>query len=621
MSAFSEVADPLYSRRSLGISETVAFVRRHVRVMVAIILASTAIAAVASLNMPKFYTASSTLVLERSDVRPFEFEVELQRQLRDRSAAETEMDILTSRFFGGRVVDAMGLIKDPRFNTYLPPVEEPLRERIRLDLAERLSFFPLSLRERLGLGPPPASRWMPNETRQRDRAITALLSHVKVTRRGESLAVFVQVSHEDPELAAAVANSMAKFYVESSLELKQNAKAALRMRAHSTGGAVAFLRERIAQPLLGSLRGEEARILRERADLASTYGSNHPKLVKADAELASVRQMLDEEIQRILLDLEDAAARPSARIVSSAEVPTAPSSPSPRFVVSSAFVGSTLLAFLIALLLEATDKRIRSGERVSQLLRLPNLAYALKIPRRGRGARDPVSYIAQRPQSAFAESMRSLYLACRVSSTDNPRQTLMITSCLPEEGKTSVALGLAMTAASDGRRTVLLDLDLHRCGVRQALGIEFQGPTLENLLLNECRVDEAAWQSPKSPNLHVIGANRRPKQPSLLLNSARLRDVIATLKSEYEVVIVDTPPILIVDDANWLTPLVDGVIVVVHWGKTNEDALIEAAERLRMNHAPLLGTVINKVDPNLHARHGHGGTLKYVMNARGYFFN
>ena len=162
-------------------------------------------------------------------------------------------------------------------------------------------------------------------------------------------------------------------YVESSLEFKRDERIADKERALKTRGAVRFLRQSIAQPLLVTLRSEEARLQQTKDELASSFGKNHPRIVALDAQLASVQSQIEAEVQRIILDFEAESLKPSARILSLAEVPAFPSFPKPRVIISAALLGSAFLAVLLAIIVEATDTRIRSGRRTERLLEIPNL--------------------------------------------------------------------------------------------------------------------------------------------------------------------------------------------------------------------------------------------------------
>ena len=202
-----------------------------------------------------------------------------------------------------------------------------------------------------------------------------------MARNGESLAVRIDVWSQDPKVAETIANAIATMYVESSLEVKQDERVADKQRAITTGGAVSFLRQSITQPLLQTLRSEEARLEQERAELAANLGENHPKILNKDSQIATVRKMTSDEVRRILSDLEVESLKPSARIVSLAEVPNSPSFPVPGIMIPAAFAGSTLLAFLLALILDAADTRIRSGRQTLQLLQIPNLGYLPEMTR------------------------------------------------------------------------------------------------------------------------------------------------------------------------------------------------------------------------------------------------
>lgn len=595
--------------RTLGLKEIFELVRRRLGLITLVIVLGTALSVLVAYYAPKTYKASSMVVLERTDTRPFAPEADLKSLERDRSAADTELDVLTSRMFLGRVVDSLGLINNPDFNTYLANNVKPgsadagskASDSYLSSLVDKVSSLLDKVKSFFQSKPAP----LPSAEKQRDRAITNVLSRAAVARTGESLAVTVTVSHGDPDLAAAIANSIANLYVEASLEFKRDDRVADSARAVATGGAVAFLRERVTQPLLITLRGEEARLLRERAEFASTFGKNHPKIQNADAEIASVRTMIGEEIQRILLDLANEAAKPSARVVSLAEVPTSPFFPKPALLIAGGFVGSSILAALLITLLEIADTRIRDGEQTRRTLHVPNLASVPHIPAR-EGTRNPniPDYLMRRPQSPYAEAMRSLYVACRVPGTDRLHKVIAFTSCLPGEGASATALGLALSAVADRQRTLILDLDLRECEVMKAFKLQSDGVSLDRYLRGECSVSELLQKIPNLNGLSIIGSSIRPKAPGNLLNSNRFRELFEAMRPHFDVIIVDTPPILSVDDANWISPLVDAVILVVSWGKTKEEILAKGAARLRMTQAPLLGTILNNVATRKRRRNG-----------------
>jgi uncharacterized protein involved in exopolysaccharide biosynthesis/Mrp family chromosome partitioning ATPase len=594
-----------YQPLGVGIPDVVAVVRRHLRLITSIVLGATLLAVLACLFLTKIYTASSTLVLERRDIRPFETDL-AQTLERDKSAAETEMDVLRSRQFAGRVVDELELVSNPEFNPQANASQN------QTGLSGLLSNI-------LGvLGVKQAADGQDNARTaeiQRDNAVSKLLSHLNVSRSGESLAVRVQVSNSSPKLAAKIANTVADAYVRSSLEFKQSARVADKARAIRSGGAVAFLRERTAQPLLITLRGEEARLAKEREELASRYGSNHPKMIGYDSQIGSVRRMIDDEVERILQDLEIDALKPSARIVSKAAVPTTPSFPKPQIIVPGVFAGSALLAFLLALVLEVTDNKIRSGSRVPQLLRIPNLGYVPRLASAGAASRTAGSENGEDiQQSVFDEAIRSIYLACRAPGSTRQLNFVLVSACLDDPASAATAWGLAAAGAAEGRKVIFANLDpSQREGVKAAAK-----DRVKRFLKNDISLAALIGEASKTVgNTNLVDATDELSELSHTLNSKNLRNVLVSLRRiGHDLIVLHAPPVLVVSDAIWLSQLVDGVLLTITWGRTTEKELVDAVTELRVNGAPIIGTLIDDVDPVVQFRDGYGGRLTYYRQTR-----
>lgn len=599
--------------QTMGVSDAWALLKRRRWLITSVIIGCTLIAAVASFTLPKSYTASSQVVLERKDVRPFATDAALSSIDRDRSAAETEMDVLQSRQFAGRIVDRLNLVKDPTFNPYALSQEKPpsTTERV-LRSIERVTG--------LVLLPTKGAKVIPGEKEQRDRAISALLSQFNVSRTGESLAVRITVVNPDPQQAAEIANAIAFLYVETSLEFKQNERLADTQRALNTGGAVAFLRQSTTQPLLITLRNEQARLLQEKAELASKLGKNHPQMIDADARIAGVGEMIDDEVQRILSDLEAESLKPSARIVSMAETPNAPSFPRPGVIIPAALVGSILLGLLLALLVEFTDTRIRSGQRVAQLLGAPNLGYVPKGSKQLPPGVQRPSSIADWTKFSPAEAERSVYMTCRFSDAKQSHRVLMMTSCHHNAANALTAWGVATAAASDGRPTAFLNLDSHPDTAPSPQAADASPRPIERYLRNEALLSDAIQTVSTLPSFGFIDLTPAMAGPIRSLDSNKLRDLITDLKQNgFDLIVIHAPPALSSGDANWLSPFVDGVVLMLSWGETKEQQLLDSVAQLRLNHAQLIGTVINQVDPKVHFRHQYGGvvlTSKRIPPAR-----
>jgi capsular exopolysaccharide synthesis family protein len=284
-------------------------------------------------------------------------------------------------------------------------------------------------------------------------------------------------------------------------------------------------------------------------------------------------------------------------------------------------ISSMMIAVFGAFMLESADKRIRTSTRVADLTHLPNLAYVPLAPLHKGSPPTPFHYTIRQQQSTYAEAMRSLYLACWLTNIDDPPQVIMFNSALPGEGKTTMALSLGAVAAAQNKRVAVVDLDLHRGGIANALNLDMTDVDLADYLRGKCSIEDITLTDVEIEGLDIIPVRPRTNRPSVLLDSVRARQLIDSLRAHYDLIILDTPPVLAVSDTAWLSQFVDAAVLVLRWGTSTEDALQEALARLHMSRAPLLGTVINMVDPRVQARHDYGGPLKYAEQAKSYYVN
>jgi len=205
------------------------------------------------------------------------------------------------------------------------------------------------------------------------------------------------------------------------------------------------------------------------------------------------------------------------------------------------------------------------------------------------------------PHSPVSEAYRTLRTNLDFSSLDKPIKTMLVTSAGPEEGKSTVLANLAVTTAQAGRKVILVDCDLRR-------------PTLHNIFnlkndvgLTTMVVDDAAMESPPLQEtgvqgLQIVSSGPLPPNPSELLGSRRMEEIIAALLEQADVVLFDVPPVVAVTDAAVLATKVDGVLLVINAGGTKRDYARAAKARLEKVNANLLGAVLNNVrfDVSLH---------------------
>jgi capsular exopolysaccharide synthesis family protein len=171
----------------------------------------------------------------------------------------------------------------------------------------------------------------------------------------------------------------------------------------------------------------------------------------------------------------------------------------------------------------------------------------------------------------------------------------MVTSALPQEGKTTTSINTAVVLAQKGVRVLLIDADLRRPSIHKTLGM---GPHsgLSNVLTGSTTLDEAIVRTALLPNLFVLPAGTPPPNPAELLASSNMRDVLQQLREHYDHVVIDTPPSLSVTDAVVLSPRADAVILVIRSGQTSKTALRRSRDILFQVNAKLVGVLLNAVD-------------------------
>lgn len=272
----------------------------------------------------------------------------------------------------------------------------------------------------------------------------------------------------------------------------------------------------------------------------------------------------------------------------------------PEFTpVKPKVIQNTLLAAVVGMMLAAggviafdmLDDRVKNPEDIRRQLNLPVMGAIVRYdePEDGR-------LITQaQPRSPVAESFRALRTNVQYASVDDPIRTLLVTSPTPADGKTTVASNLAMVTAQGGKQVTVLDADMHRPRLHYAFHTDLQ-PGLSSLFVQRGLHLNGDLRATPLETLHVISAGKMPPNPSELLGSQKMREIIAAILERSEMLIIDTPPVLSVTDAVVLAPVVDGVLLVVRPGHTRMSALKQSVEQLRYVGARVIGVVVNAVD-------------------------
>jgi succinoglycan biosynthesis transport protein ExoP len=309
---------------------------------------------------------------------------------------------------------------------------------------------------------------------------------------------------------------------------------------------------------------------------------------KADSERAVYQTLLQQ--QKELAVVANSRAN-NVEVMDKAEVPGAPILPNPRKDWITAILAGLTVAVGLAFGIEYLDDTVKTPEDVTRRLKLPLLGLVPAV----RGDRVPV--LTEPVPHDFGEAFRSLRTSLVFTTGAQATRIIAVTSSQPLEGKTTTACNLAMALALGGSRVLLIDADMRRPGLHKTMGLQ-NGTGLSHLLVGQARVRDAV-QRTSEPNLVAITAGRTPPNPSELLSSERMNNLLTNLgNGPFDWVIIDTPPVLAVTDAVILAGRVSGVVFVVGSEMTRRAHAERAIETLGSGHPKSVTAVLNRVDFN-----------------------
>lgn len=439
----------------------------------------------------------------------------------------------------------------------------------------------------------------------------------------------------------------------------------------ASGRGVDSVGQVMASSIVTTLRAQQAELIRKEADYRSRYGERHPLMIALLDEKRNLNLKIDEEVRRVLASQQNevAVARarvaslegslnqmkgstdtennariklrelereaesgrtlyqnflarfkevsdtdqvqtPDARVIAPAAVPTQPSFPNKVVVLSVAIIGSLMLGIVAAFALDAMDAGFRAGADVEKALGLSNLAVVPTVT----GVKSVQDRIVSKPLSAYTEAIRTLYAGVQLSDVDHPPKVLLMTSSVPNEGKTSTSVALARLAAQGGQRVILVDGDLRHPSVAKAFDPNRKPEAGLIEVLSGKRDLQSVLIRDSMSDLQYLPIVAPPANPSDLITSEAMRRLIEGLEQAFDLVVIDAAPVIPVSDSRLLSRLVDKVVYVVHWDKTPREAVINGVKMLRDGGAQIAGTILNHTDLRRHAIYGYGygyGTYSY----------
>ena len=685
-------------------------------------LVTALLAAVVALALTPVYRSTATVLIEAGKPKILSIE-DIYSNNQQREHYQTQVEILKSREVAERTVHALKLWEHPSFD---PRKASPTLKRRAL--------------EAMGIGRT-KKEWSEEELVA--SAVTDLTSNLTVEPVRMSQLVKVGVTSEDPQLAARVANTLSREYIDSDRDARfkmtqgingflQERLTSLREKLTQSEKALQNYRETkgivnlagSAQTMAGQqVSGTSDRVLQARtkrlelegpylqikaikdgrysdvpavmrdpgvADALKQYnesmrklaealemlGTQHPRAQQLQSDVnqlaATLKQqsanvvasvmreyeaarsteqslelalanarggvqavnreefqlsVLEREAQtnRQLYDMFMSRAKETnlasdvqasvGRVIDSAVPNGTPIKPNKGQIVIVAAVLALFIGALASLLMDRLDNTIKGGEDAENRLRQPLLAALPQVL--GLERESMARLFLDDSHSHYAEAIRTARTGVLLSNLDVSNKILLVTSCLPGEGKTTVAVNLALAHAQT-KKTLLIDCDMRRSQVAKSLDLPLGCKGLSNLVSGGSPIAECLFKLDDS-NLIVLPVGDAPPNPLELLLSQKFRDLLARLSEQFEIVIIDSPPVELVSEALVLAPLATSTVFVVKAMTTPAPLVRKSLARLQRAGANILGVVVNHLNfKDAHRYYGEYGATTYTYGGYGY---
>jgi capsular exopolysaccharide synthesis family protein len=330
----------------------------------------------------------------------------------------------------------------------------------------------------------------------------------------------------------------------------------------------------------------------KRDQLNITLAQYQPQLTQLQTTLAQYQQSYNSLFQSYQSVLLAEAQATSTIVIKNPAVPNGyPIAPQPTRSGMLAAVVGLMVAAGIIFLIEFLDDTIRDPQEITRRWGIPILGMIVSY----KSSEGEALITVRHPRSPISEAFRSLRTNLQFAGVETPVHTLLVTSPSPSDGKTTIVANLASVIAQSGRNVVIVDADLRRPRIHKMFRLSNRVGLTDQFIRTQDRLD-GSLKSTEVPNLHAITSGNLPPNPSELLSSGRMSDILKLLRNQFNTIIVDSPPVLLVTDAMVLAQHVDGVLLVVKPSLTKWAALRQAIEQLQRVKANILGVVVNDVN-------------------------
>jgi polysaccharide biosynthesis transport protein len=684
--------------------------RRHIALTAFTVVAMAAV--VYAFTATPIYEGRVQLLIEADTPNVVNFAEVIDEAQSRQDYYQTQYRLLQSRSVASKTIDALGLWQNEEL------VPDPAKHRFSIGNAMRgIAAWTAALVAGDDL---PAEAPAAEETLAQAMAIDAFLERLSVSPVRNSRLVDVSFRSEDAALAAQVANTIAKSYIEQNLDFRftstreasawlteqlaeqrrqveaaearlqqyreQNEAISFEARENIVVQKLADLNAAVTRAKTDRLQKESmyrqlaaiqdkpteldtfpailgnqfiqqqkaslAQLQRDQVQLGERLGERHPDMIKIRSAIDAAQLRLSTEVNKIVqavrteyqaavaqeqslaaalnqqrgealsmnraaidygvLDRDVESSKQiyqsllqraketgisgelktsNVRVVDAAAMTSSPVSPRRALTILIGLLGGSLLGIGLAFFFEYLDNRLKTPEEVETHLGLPSLGLIPSLAAEGHGA-NPLINNGVPPN--FAEAFRALRTNILFSATDDRCRSVVVTSTAPGEGKTMVASNLAVGMAQAGQRVLLIDADMRRPRGHEVFGVK-SDPGLSNVLVGAAKPGDVVHETAVA-NLWVMAAGKTPPNPAELLGSRRFVELLGTVTEQFDLVVIDTPPVMAVTDAAIAANRASGVLFVVAAEQTNRQAAQQALDQLEHARARFVGAVLNRVD-------------------------
>lgn len=478
-----------------------------------------------------------------------------------------------------------------------------------------------------------------------EEAVRKVLSMLSVSRSSGMSRIFnITIKYSDPQIVANIANAVARGYIRVNFENslyyskeilnwipQENGSASETVTVQDPDGSVRQVRRSDlmeslpafqSDPTLKELKQKESELESEIDYLKRQYREKHPVMIKSRANLKFIQDTLNSQKKQILEDLKSQAQGEhkvtNARLLEEAKVPIQPLPIARSKYIVIVGLAEIFLSFILVILIDFFDHTIKSMEDLERKgVIMPFLGHLPLLKKKNRDKNTEVAipvFLKETPE--IEEAFRYIRVAINFSGPPETLKTLVFSSCLPHEGKSFISCSIAVSLASDGNKTLLLDCDMRRPVVHKSFKAD-NNVGLTNYLTSNIDFESVLKES-FMENLTLVTSGPISPNPTQILGSARMKQFLEEARKRFDRIIIDCPPMTGIGDAVVVGSIIGQLIMVIGAGQTPIDLIKQNQKQLEKANVKILGAILNMVDMQ---KERHSGYYKHYHHTYNRYYS